>query len=61
MMFGNVETLEERIEHLEVVRSQQDLSLGRLRESGRLGVGPEATAAEMGAPYSEAVEPGDLN
>ena len=30
MMFGHVESVEERIEHLEVVRSQQDVSLGRL-------------------------------
>lgn len=30
MMFGHVETLEDRIEHLEVVRAQQDVSLGRL-------------------------------
>jgi len=30
MMFGHVETVEERIEHLEVVRAQQDKSLARL-------------------------------
>ena len=30
MMFGHVETVEDRLEHLEVVRSQQDQSLGRL-------------------------------
>ncbi len=30
MMFGHVETVEERIEHLEVVREQQDRSLARL-------------------------------
>src|SRR5205085_5190228 len=30
MMFGHVESLEDRIEHLEVVRSQQDVSLGRM-------------------------------
>ena len=29
MMFGHVETVEERIEHLEVVRAQQDKSLAR--------------------------------
>ncbi|MBI3418213.1 MAG: dehypoxanthine futalosine cyclase [Verrucomicrobia bacterium] len=29
MMFGHVETVEERIEHLEVVRAQQDVSLQR--------------------------------
>ncbi len=31
MMFGHVETVAERIEHLEFVRQQQDKSLGRLR------------------------------
>jgi cyclic dehypoxanthinyl futalosine synthase len=30
MMFGHVETMEDRIEHLEVVRAQQDRSLARL-------------------------------
>jgi cyclic dehypoxanthinyl futalosine synthase len=30
MMFGHVETVEDRIEHLEVARAQQDKSLGRL-------------------------------
>ena len=30
MMFGHVETVAERIEHLEVVRAQQDRSLARL-------------------------------
>jgi len=30
MMFGHVETLDDRLEHLEVVRSQQDRSLSRL-------------------------------
>ena len=33
MMFGHVETVEERIEHLEVVREQQDRSLTRIRNS----------------------------
>jgi cyclic dehypoxanthinyl futalosine synthase len=30
MMFGHVETMDDRIEHLEFVRTQQDKSLGRL-------------------------------
>lgn len=59
MMFGHVETVADRIEHLEVVRAQQDLSLGRLAERGRLGpVGP--TGAERSAAYSRALESGDL-
>ncbi len=33
MLFGHVETVEERIEHLEVVREQQDRSLTRIRNS----------------------------
>jgi 2-iminoacetate synthase ThiH len=34
MMFGHVESLDDRIEHLDVVRCQQDLSLARLAASG---------------------------
>jgi cyclic dehypoxanthinyl futalosine synthase len=46
MMFGHVETLEDRLEHLEVVRAQQDRSLARLAERGRLprGLAPSAQA-----------------
>jgi cyclic dehypoxanthinyl futalosine synthase len=36
MMFGHVETVEERIEHLERVRAQQDKSLGSQRAAGIL-------------------------
>ena len=35
MMFGHVETVEDRIEHLEFVRQQQDKSLARLALVGR--------------------------
>jgi cyclic dehypoxanthinyl futalosine synthase len=35
MMFGHVETVEDRIEHLEFVRQQQDRSLARLSLVGR--------------------------
>jgi 2-iminoacetate synthase ThiH len=34
MMFGHVETVEDRIEHLEIVRRQQDKSLARLNLAG---------------------------
>jgi cyclic dehypoxanthinyl futalosine synthase len=46
MMFGHVETLEDRLEHLEVVRAQQDRSLARLADRGRLprGLAPSAQA-----------------
>jgi cyclic dehypoxanthinyl futalosine synthase len=37
MMFGHVETIEDRIEHLERLRTQQDISLKRKAESGNGG------------------------
>jgi cyclic dehypoxanthinyl futalosine synthase len=43
MMFGHVETVEERIEHLERVRAQQDLSAKRKAES-------EKAETKAGAP-----------
>ncbi len=59
MMFGHVETVADRIEHLEVVRAQQDLSLHRLADRGCLGaVGP--TGLERSAAYSRALESGEL-
>ncbi len=42
MMFGHVETREERIEHLEVVRAQQDRSLQRLVDQRKMGFGVES-------------------
>src|SRR4030095_4631418 len=63
MMFGHVETMEDRIEHLEVVRAQQDKSLRRLQESGRLAEVGSGTAggAELGVAYGQALESGVLN
>lgn len=58
MMFGHVETVAERIEHLEVVRAQQDVSLGRLVEAGRLAAG--GTPAERSAAYAQALEEGRI-
>jgi cyclic dehypoxanthinyl futalosine synthase len=60
MMFGHVETLDDRIEHLEVLRSQQDVSLGRLVDSGKLGVGEEAGPMERSRAYGVALESGAL-
>jgi len=40
MMFGHVETIEDRIEHLERLRVQQDKSLKRKAESGSAGILP---------------------
>ena len=59
MMFGHVETLADRIEHLEVVRSQQDRSLGRMVSKGLLPARlvPMALAGE----YAGALESGRLN
>ena len=59
MMFGHVETVAERIEHLEVVRAQQDVSLQRLVDLGRLSVG--ANPSERSIAYAEALEQGRLN
>ena len=39
MMFGHVETIEDRIEHLERLRAQQDKSLKRKAESGKTEAG----------------------
>ena len=60
MMFGHVETLEDRIEHLEVVRRQQDVSLGRLVESRGLGLGAASGPMERARAYGRALEEGRL-
>lgn len=39
MMFGHVETMEDRIEHLEHLRAQQDISLKRKAEKGNEHMG----------------------
>jgi cyclic dehypoxanthinyl futalosine synthase len=39
MMFGHVETVEDRIEHLERLRAQQEISLKRKTESGNSQMG----------------------
>jgi len=49
MMFGHVETVEDRIEHLERLRAQQDKSLMRRAENGSAGslpAGSHSGAAE---------------
>jgi cyclic dehypoxanthinyl futalosine synthase len=59
MMFGHVETIEDRIEHLEFVRQQQDRSLARLhllQDDGNLPCRPIALAAA----YGDALETGAL-
>jgi cyclic dehypoxanthinyl futalosine synthase len=53
MMFGHVETVDDRIEHLEVVRSQQEKSLKRL--------GARGTPIEQAVWFADQVEQGKLN
>lgn len=61
MMFGHVETLDDRLEHLEVVRSQQDRSLARLAAQ-HPGIAAPVTADPMtqARAYSRALESGIL-
>ena len=61
MMFGHVETVEERIEHLEFVRAQQDKSLARLSSSVEAGEGSHPPPMALASAYARAVETGALN
>ncbi|MEY4387700.1 MAG: hypothetical protein RLY20_2983 [Verrucomicrobiota bacterium] len=54
MMFGHVETMDDRLEHLEFVRNQQDKSLGRLPMANC------QTPIERAAAYANALEAGEL-
>jgi cyclic dehypoxanthinyl futalosine synthase len=61
MMFGHVETLDDRLEHLEVVRSQQDRSLARWLASRPTTPGAAAAPLDPMAQaqaYSRALEDG---
>ena len=55
MMFGHVETVEDRIEHLEFVRQQQDKSLERLP------IADGESPMEKAGAYARAMESGQLN
>lgn len=57
MMFGHVETVDDRIEHLEFVRQQQDKSLARLP----LNNGGEESPISRATAFAKAVEEGRLN
>jgi cyclic dehypoxanthinyl futalosine synthase len=59
MMFGHVETVDERIEHLEFVRQQQDKSLDRLVTAHKLET--RNSKLETAASFAQAVESGVLN
>ena len=62
MMFGHVETVEERIEHLEVVRAQQDKSLARVLRTpsppsdeegrGERGISSTAEKGKIGGAFT---------
>jgi cyclic dehypoxanthinyl futalosine synthase len=58
MMFGHVETVEDRIEHLEFVRAQQDKSLQRLVDTGKLET--QNSKLETAAAFAQALENGAL-
>ncbi len=58
MMFGHVEDLADRIEHLEVVRAQQDRSLLRLVDHGSLD--PDPSPIGLARAYAQALEKGTL-
>ncbi|NOS71007.1 MAG: dehypoxanthine futalosine cyclase [Verrucomicrobia bacterium] len=61
MMFGHVETIEDRIEHLERLRAQQDRSLKRKTDAAvtgcRLQVASEAAAAQNLQPSTFNLQP----
>jgi cyclic dehypoxanthinyl futalosine synthase len=58
MMFGHVETFDDRLEHLEFVRRQQDKSLQRLVDTGKLEA--RNSPLETAAAYANALETGAL-
>lgn len=60
MMFGHVETMDDRIEHLDFVRAQQDKSLARMRsvECGVRNWG--SLPIEHAAAYANALETGTV-
>jgi cyclic dehypoxanthinyl futalosine synthase len=61
MMFGHVENMDDRIEHLEFVRQQQDKSLGRIQNSKfKIQNGNSTSPMEQAAAYANALETGAL-
>jgi cyclic dehypoxanthinyl futalosine synthase len=48
MMFGHVETIEDRIEHLERLRAQQEISMKRVAEYNGTGIKPGHFTAFIG-------------
>jgi cyclic dehypoxanthinyl futalosine synthase len=60
MMFGHVETMDDRLEHLEFVRQQQDKSLERVRNAERGTRNWGSSPIEHAAAYANALETGAL-
>jgi cyclic dehypoxanthinyl futalosine synthase len=60
MMFGHVETVDERIEHLEFVRAQQDASLARLAPKLKGQSSRENTPIEQASAFATALETGAI-
>lgn len=61
MMFGHVETFEDRLEHLEFVRQQQDKSLARIESSKfKVKQAADTSPIELAAAYASALESGEL-
>jgi cyclic dehypoxanthinyl futalosine synthase len=60
MMFGHVETLEDRLEHLEFVRAQQDKSLERTRNANLGTRNWGTTPIEHAAAFASALETGAI-
>ena len=59
MMFGHVEKLDDRLEHLEFVRSQQDRSLARLSAAPGSTI-PGGDPMEQARAYAAALEAGSI-
>jgi len=60
MMFGHVETIDDRIEHLEIVRAQQDASLARLAPKLKGQISKDNTPIEQASAFANALETGAL-
>jgi len=60
MMFGHVETIDDRIEHLEIVRAQQDASLARLAPKLKGQNSKDNIPIEQASAFANALETGAL-
>ena len=60
MMFGHVESMDDRLEHLEFVRAQQDKSLARMLNAERGARNWGSSPIEQAAAYANTLETGEL-